>query len=72
MSDAALNFQDILKRRVDPRKDKPARAPKPSGYPDRRRRVTGLLPESFWDLPMPDDPKASVRAALAEERDDRL
>lgn len=71
MSDAALHFRDVLKRRMDPRKEKPARSPEPPGNLERRRRVTGVLPESFWDMPMPEDPEASVRVALAEERESR-
>jgi len=71
MSNAASRFQDILKRRVDPRKEKPARSAGPPENLERYRRVTGVLPESFWDMPMPDDPEASVRSALAEERDSR-
>jgi hypothetical protein len=69
MSNAAIRFQDILKRRMDPRKEKPFRSLDPSEDLERYRRVTGVLPEAFWDMPMPDDPEASVRAALAEERD---
>lgn len=32
------------------------------------RRGTGKLPASFWELPMPEDPKGSVRRALEEDR----
>ena len=71
MSDAAIRFQDVLKRRVDPRKERPASPPEPPENPERHRRVTGLLPEDFWGMPMPEDPEASVRTALAEERDNR-
>jgi hypothetical protein len=69
MSNAAIRFQDILKRRTDPRKEKPDRPTELPENLERYRRVTAVLPESFWDMPMPDDPEASVRAALAEERD---
>lgn len=69
MSNAASQFRDILKRRVDPRKDEPARYPESSEDLERYRRVTGVLPEGFWDMPMPNDPSASVRAALIEERE---
>lgn len=72
MSNAASRFQDILKRRMDPRKERPARFPEPPENIERYRRVTGVLPESFWDMPMPADPAASVRAALTEERNSRL
>jgi hypothetical protein len=69
MSSAASQFRDVLMRRVDPRKDEPARHSGSSEDLKRYRRVTGVLPEDFWDMPMPDDPAASVRAALIEERE---
>lgn len=31
------------------------------------RRGSGGLPESFWSLPFPEDPEASVRRALEED-----
>jgi len=34
------------------------------------RRGSGKLPKDFWRLPRPRDPKASVRKAVAEERDE--
>lgn len=71
MSDAALRFQDVLKRRMDPRKERPVGLPKTPENLERHRRITGVLPDSFWDAPMPEDPEASVRAELAEERDSR-
>lgn len=71
MGDAAIRFQDVLKRRVDPRKERLAGPPEPIENLERHRRVTGILPDGFWDMPMPEDPEASVRAALAEERDNR-
>jgi prevent-host-death family protein len=33
------------------------------------RLGTGRLPEGFWKLPRPRDPEASVRRAVAEERE---
>lgn len=33
------------------------------------KRGSVRLDETFWDLPMPDDPNASVRQALDEDRD---
>lgn len=71
MSNAASRFRDILKRRLDPREEEPARSSKPPADIDRYRRVTGVLPESFWEMPMPADPTASVRGALTEERNSR-
>lgn len=71
MSSAARRFRDVLKRRVDPRKEEPARSPEPSENLGRYRRVTGVLPPDFWDMPMPADHTASVRAALTEERNSR-
>lgn len=71
MSNAALKFRDILMQRFDPRQEKPPSAKPESTPPEKiepHRRETGLLPESFWDMPMPDDPDASIRAALIEER----
>jgi hypothetical protein len=56
---------------------------KPSGNPktlEERRRLralrrdgeielgTGKLPEGFWELPRPNDPAGSIRAALIQER----
>jgi len=32
------------------------------------RRGAGELPEGFWALPWPEDPEASVRKALEEDR----
>lgn len=69
MSNAASQFRDVLQRRVDPRKEEPARSSESPEDLERYRRVTGVLPESFWDMPMPEDPAASVRAALIEERE---
>jgi hypothetical protein len=54
---------------MDPRKDKPARRSESPENLERYRRVTGVLPESFWDMPISEDPVASVRAALIEERE---
>jgi len=71
MSNAASRFEDILKRRIDSRKGRPARSTGPPEQLERYRRVTGVLPEGFWEMPMPNDPEASVRAALTEERDSR-
>ncbi|MEO8602146.1 MAG: type II toxin-antitoxin system prevent-host-death family antitoxin [bacterium] len=34
------------------------------------RLGTGRLPKGFWDLPQPEDPGASVRAAVLEEREE--
>ena len=31
-------------------------------------RGSGSLPENFWDLPMPEDPDASIRRAVGEDR----
>lgn len=69
MNHAASQFRDVLKRRVDPRRDEFARHSGSPEDPERYRRVTGVLPEGFWDMPLPDDPAASVRAALIEERE---
>jgi prevent-host-death family protein len=33
------------------------------------RRGTGTLPPHFWNLDRPEDPDASVRAAISEERE---
>ncbi len=33
------------------------------------RRGSGRLPKGFWSLPRPRDPKATVRKAVAEERE---
>ncbi len=32
------------------------------------KRGTGTLPDDFWNLPIPEDPKSSVRRALEEDR----
>lgn len=32
------------------------------------KRGTGTLADDFWNLPMPEDPEASVRRALEEDR----
>ncbi len=32
------------------------------------KRGSAKLDETFWDLPMPEDPNASVRQALDEDR----
>lgn len=71
MSSAASRFQDILKKRMDPRKETSDRPSEPPADLDSYRRVTGVIPESFWDMPMPADPTASVRAAMTEERNSR-
>ena len=34
------------------------------------RRGSGKLPKNFWRMPRPRDDKASVRKAVAEERDE--
>jgi hypothetical protein len=34
------------------------------------RRGAGKLPPDFWDLPRPEDPEASVRRALEEDREE--
>ena len=36
------------------------------------KRGTGVLPEGFWELPIPDDPEGSIRKALEEDRDRNL
>lgn len=71
MSDAVLHSRDVSKRRMDPRKEEPASPPESPGNLERRRHVTGVLPESFWNMQMPEDPEASVRVALVEERESR-
>lgn len=30
---------------------------------------SGKIPEDFWELPRPDDPKSKMRQALVEERE---
>ncbi len=34
------------------------------------RRGSGKIPKDFWRMPRPRDPKAAIRKAVAEERDE--
>ena len=34
------------------------------------KRGSGKLPKNFWDLPRPKDPKALVRKAVSQEREE--
>ena len=36
------------------------------------KRGTGMLPDGFWELPIPEDSEGLVRKALEEDRDRNL
>ena len=36
------------------------------------KRGTGILPDGFWELPIPEDSEGLVRKALEEDRDRNL
>jgi hypothetical protein len=36
------------------------------------KRGTGMLPDGFWELPIPEDPEGLLRKALEEDRDRNL